>query len=93
MAATNEAFHWAGLVYLHQRILGKYLSHVDVRYGVRDILDALSKVKRGSRAEACALFPMFIAGGGALDQKQRPNILERIKGLERSGTAQVCFHP
>ncbi len=89
MAATNEAFHWAGLVHLHRRILGKPSTHPDVQNAVREIFGALYKVRRGSSAEACLLFPMFTAGCDTEDEKQRTDILERIKGVERFGMTQV----
>lgn len=89
MTATNEAFHWAGLVHLHRRILGKESKHPDVQKGVREIFGALYKVRRGSSAEACLLFPMFTAGCDTQDEKQRADILERIKGMEMVGMTQI----
>ncbi|TVY82767.1 Thiamine biosynthesis regulatory protein [Lachnellula suecica] len=89
MAATNEAFHWAGLVHLHRRILGKPSTHPDVQHAVREIHGALFKVRRGSSATACLLFPIFTAGCDTQDEKQRADILERIKGVERFGMTQV----
>ena len=89
MAATNEAFHWAGLVHLHRRILGKPSTHPDVQKAVLEIFGALYKVRRGSSAEACLLFPMFTAGCDTEDEKRRSDILERIKGVERFGMTQV----
>jgi Fungal specific transcription factor domain len=89
MAATNEAFHWAGLVHLHRRILGKPSIHADVQNAVREIFGALYKVRRGSSAEACLLFPMFTAGCDTQDERQTADILERIKGVERFGMTHV----
>jgi hypothetical protein len=89
MAATNEAFHWAGLVHLHRRILGKPSTHPDVQNAVREIFGALYKVRRGSSAEACLLFPMFTAGCDSQDERQRADILERIKCIERFGMTQI----
>jgi hypothetical protein len=89
MTATNEAFHWAGLVHLHKRILGKPSTHPDVQNAVREIFGALYKVRRGSSAEACLLFPMFTAGCDTQDEKQRADILERIKGVERFGMTNI----
>ncbi|KAG9238543.1 fungal-specific transcription factor domain-containing protein [Amylocarpus encephaloides] len=89
MTATNEAFHWAGLVHIHRRILGKSSVHPDVQNAVREIHGALFKVRRGSSAEACLLFPMFTAGCDTQDEKQRADILERVKLAERVGMTQV----
>lgn len=89
MTATNEAFHWAGLVHLHRRILGKQSKHSDVQIAVREIFGALYKVRRGSSAEACLLFPMFTAGCDTQDDRQRADILDRIKGMEMVGMTQI----
>jgi hypothetical protein len=89
MAATNEAFHWAALVHLHRRVLGKPSTHPDVQNAVREIFGALFKVRKGSSAEACLLFPMFTAGCDSQDEKQRADVLERIKAVERYGMTQV----
>ncbi|KUJ22643.1 uncharacterized protein LY89DRAFT_574779 [Mollisia scopiformis] len=89
MAATNEAFHWAGLVHLHRRILGKPSTHDDVQQAVREICGALYKVRRGSSADVCLLFPMFTAGCETQDEKQRADILERMMRVETFGMTQV----
>lgn len=89
MAATNEAFHWAGLVQIHRRILGKPSFDSDVQVAVRQIFGALYKVRRGSAAEACLLFPMFTAGCDTKDPKKRAEILERVKSIERFGMTQI----
>lgn len=89
MAATNEAFHWAGLVHLNRRILGKPSAHQDVQQAVREIFGALYKVRRGSSADVCLLFPMFTAGCETQDQKQRADILERMTRVEMFGMTQV----
>ncbi|KAH6709113.1 fungal-specific transcription factor domain-containing protein [Leptodontidium sp. MPI-SDFR-AT-0119] len=89
MTATNEAFHWAGLVHLHRRILGKESKHRDVQNAVREIFGALYKVRRSSSAEACLLFPMFTAGCDTQDERQRADILDRIKGMEMVAMTQI----
>ncbi|KAI9796302.1 MAG: hypothetical protein M1833_006387 [Piccolia ochrophora] len=89
MIATNEAFHWAGLVHLNRRILGKPSSDAEVQNAVREIVGALYKVRKGGTAEACLLFPMFTAGCDAQDPGQRDKILDRIKSVEQSGMTQV----
>jgi hypothetical protein len=91
MAATNEAFHWAGLVHLHRRVLGKASTDVDVQTAVREIVSLLYKVRKGSSAEACLLFPMFTAGCDAQDKKQRALIMDRMKGVEDFGMSQVSL--
>jgi hypothetical protein len=89
MAATNEAYHWAGLVHLHRRILGKPSIHPEVRHAVREICGALFKVRKGSSAEFCLLFPIFTAGCDAQDEKQKAMIIERFRGIDEFGMSQV----
>lgn len=89
--ATNEAFHWAGLIHLTRRVLGRPSSDPEVQNAVREIVGALYKVRRGSTAEACLLFPMFTAGCDALDKSQRERIRERLRGLEGFGMHQVSL--
>jgi hypothetical protein len=91
MQATNEAYHYAGLVHVHRRILGKPSSHPDVQTSVREISGALYKVRKGSTAESCLLFPMFTAGCDSLDEKQRNAIMERFRGVEEFGMSHVCM--
>jgi len=88
MAATNEMFHLAGLIYLHRRVMAKPTTHPDVQDAVGEIFGALNKIRKGSSAEAGLLFPMFMAGCESLDEKQREVILERIKSVELGGMMQ-----
>ncbi len=89
MVATNEAFHWAGLIHLNRRVLGKTSLDVEVQIAVREIESALYKVRKGGTAEACLLFPMFTAGCDAQRQDQRDRIMDRLKSVEGSGMTQV----
>ncbi|KAL8645375.1 MAG: hypothetical protein Q9210_006736 [Variospora velana] len=89
MVATNEAFHWAGLVHLHRRILGKRSGDLEVQIAVREIVSTLYKVRKGGTAEACLLFPMFTAGCDAQERGQRDVIMERLRCVEESGMTQV----
>jgi Fungal specific transcription factor domain len=89
MAATNEAYHWAGLIHLDRRILGKASTHHDVQNAVREISGTLYKVRKGSTAEVCLLFPMFTAGCDAKDERQKALIIDRLKGIEEFGMSHV----
>lgn len=91
--ATNEMFHWAGLIHLFRRVLGKPVQDPEVQHAVREIVGLLYKVRRGSTAEACLLFPMFAAGCDASDEGQREKIMERLRCVEGFGMTQVSdFH-
>ena len=89
--ATNEMFHWAGLIHLYRRVLGRKREDPGVQNAVREIVALLYKVRRGSTAEACLLFPMFTAGCDALDLGQREKIVERLRVVEEFGMTQVSF--
>ena len=89
MVTTNDAFHWAGLIHLHRRVLGKRSEDPEVQMYVREIVTALYKIRKGGTAEACLLFPMFTAGCDAREQSQRDTIMDRLKGMEGSGMFQV----
>ncbi|KAF2013639.1 hypothetical protein BU24DRAFT_242038 [Aaosphaeria arxii CBS 175.79] len=88
--ATNEMFHWAGLIHLYRRVLGKSAEDAEVQHAVRAIIGLLHKVRRGSTAEACLLFPMVAAGCDANDEVQREKIMERLRCVEGFGMTQ--FH-
>ena len=89
MHATNEAFHYAGLVHLHRRVLGKPSGDPDVQNAVMHILKCLEKVKRGGNAEACLLFPIFTAGCDSSDEAARRQLLDRVITVESNGMTQV----
>lgn len=87
--ATNEMFHWAGLIHLFRRVLGKPAMDIEVQHAVKEIVRLLDQVRHGSNAEACLLFPIFAAGCDAQDEGQREKIMDRLKGVEALGMDQV----
>lgn len=91
VTATNQMFHYAGLIHLYRRISNFPPSHPAVQQCVSQIVDhLLPKIRRGSSAEACLLFPMFAAGCEALDEGRREVVRERLGGVEGgSGMGQV----
>lgn len=91
MEATNDAFHWAGLVHLNRRVLGKDSKDPEVQVAVTEIVNALGRVRKGSTAEACLLFPMFTAGCDARESGQRNYIMGRLKVVEGTGMTHVSF--
>lgn len=89
LVTMNDAFHWAGLIHLHRRVLGKQSSDPEVQMYVREIATALYKIRKGGPAESCLLFPMFTAGCEAKEASQREVIMDRLKSVEGSGMFQV----
>ncbi|OLN88481.1 hypothetical protein CCHL11_01722 [Colletotrichum chlorophyti] len=89
MGLMNEAFHWAGTIHLHRRVLRKPSDHADVQRAVGKIVDCMESIRKGGTAETGFLFPMFTAGCNSLDERQRARILERFRSVESNGMAQV----
>lgn len=89
MEATNRAFHWAGLVHLHRRVLGKPSGHVDVQGPVQEVLNCMQHIRTGGTGETGFLFPMFIAGCETAADSQKTMVLARFESLESSGMMQV----
>jgi serine/threonine protein kinase len=87
--ALNEAFLWAGLIHLYQRVLGRPATDPDVQNAAREIIGLLYKIRRQSPASVLSVFPMFTAGCIALDERQREVIMERLRLVEGFGTAQA----
>ncbi|KAK7719935.1 hypothetical protein SLS64_002116 [Diaporthe eres] len=90
ISALNEAYHWAGLVHLHRRVLGKPSGHEDVQAAVLKIHACVDCVPLGGSAEASVLFPLFTAACETLaDEARRARIRERLGSMARSGFLQV----
>ncbi|KAI2616605.1 hypothetical protein GGR54DRAFT_631711 [Hypoxylon sp. NC1633] len=89
MEATNEAFHWAGLVHLYRRIMGKPSEDSTVQTAVRKIIECFGRIRPGGTAESCLLFPLFTAGCDARDEGHRNLILKRFMTAENHGMTQV----
>lgn len=87
--ATNEAYHWAGMIHLSRRVLALPTTHPDVQHSVRLVLENLGKVRRGSTAESCLLFPMFTAGCECVTEADRAIVMDRLKALEGWGMMHV----
>lgn len=90
MAALSEAFHWAGLVHLHRRVLAKPALHEDVQAAVLKIHACLAMVPLGGDAEASMLFPLFTAACETADPAVRARAAERLDSMGRSGFLQVA---
>lgn len=89
LTATNEAFHWAALVHLYRRVLGKPSNDDSVQGAVQNIISCFDRIQPGGAAESCLLFPLFTAGCDARDEGQRALILEKFVIAETHGMTQV----
>lgn len=89
ITALNEAFHWAGLVHLHRRVLERPSGHADIQAAVHKIHTCLDVVPLGGNAEAGLLFPLFTAACETADEERRVLVRERMESMRRSGFLQV----
>ncbi|KAF3768895.1 hypothetical protein M406DRAFT_249113, partial [Cryphonectria parasitica EP155] len=89
ITALSEAFHWAGLVHLHRRVLERPSSHADVQAAVLKIHACLDIVPYGGNAEASMLFPLFTAACETVGEERRHLVRERMDSLKRTGFLQV----
>ena len=87
--ATNQAYHWAGVIHLLRRVLALPSTDPEVQDTVRRVLYSLSKVRRGSSAESCLLFPMFTAGCEAQSEQERSLFMDRLAAVEGWGMQHV----
>lgn len=91
LMVTNEAFHWAGSLYIHRRILGKPPSHPDVQNDICEIYRTLKRWK-GSRVDPFVMFPLFVARCDTIDSNQRLNVVSRLTAMERRGMKRVRYY-
>ncbi|KAB5536372.1 fungal-specific transcription factor domain-containing protein [Coniochaeta sp. 2T2.1] len=89
MSAANRAFHYAALIHLQRRVLGRQSAHPDVMGAALGVLECLEHIERGSSAEMCLIFPMFTAGCELVNPAERGVVLERLLTVERTGMVQV----
>ncbi|KAJ5540337.1 hypothetical protein N7513_008669 [Penicillium frequentans] len=89
MMATEEAFRCAGLIHLHRRVLGSSTDSFPVKEALRQLIDALGRMRLGASTEVCSLLPLFTAGCESRDPSQQARILNRFVVLEKSGMKQI----
>jgi Fungal specific transcription factor domain len=89
LETTNILYHWAGIIQLRRRVLNYAQDSFEMKDAVNTVLTNLDKVRAGSPAEACLLFPIFTAGCEALDGEQRARFKSRIADIEGFGLKQV----
>ena len=95
LTTTNDAYHWAGQIYLFRRVLGRPSSDPQLQDYVHNIVAGLGKIATNGTAEACMLFPIFIAGCEASgvegrDQATAREVLkQRMANIEGTGMTQA----
>jgi hypothetical protein len=89
ISATNTAFHYAGHIYLSRRVLNLPASDPQIQSRVALIRSALLSVRRGSSAESCLIWPIFVAGCESISAEDREVFEERLQGVEGWGMPRV----
>jgi hypothetical protein len=89
ISATNAAFHYAGHIYLSRRVLNLPASDEQIQSQVALIKSALLSVRRGSSAESCLVWPIFVAGCESLNAEDREIFEERLQAVEGWGMPRV----
>lgn len=88
--AANEMFHWAGLIHLNRRVLGKPTTDPEVQSAVRKIVTNMDSMVDGSTTALSVIYPLFTAGCDTIDQTDRDKVMDRLKGAEGWGMTNVA---
>jgi hypothetical protein len=73
-----RAFQHTGLIYLYSAIHNIPTKHFLVQQHVTACLECIQEMDTKSKAQNCALFPLYVAGAHALEEDHRSGILERL---------------
>ncbi|KAG8525364.1 uncharacterized protein KY384_009008 [Bacidia gigantensis] len=89
VTTANDMYHWAGIIYLQRRVLRRPTKDETIQSYIDVIVAALSKISHNGTAEACLLFPIFVAGCEAILPSHRERLGERMKNIENTGLTQA----
>jgi hypothetical protein len=73
-----RAFQHAGLIYLYSAIHNIPTHHFLVQQHVHACLECIQSMDTRSKAQNCALFPLYVAGAHALADNHRTCVLETL---------------
>jgi hypothetical protein len=73
-----RAFQHAGLIYLYSAIHNIPTHHFLVQQHVNACLECIQSMDTRSKAQNCALFPLYVAGAHALADSQRACVLKTL---------------
>jgi hypothetical protein len=76
-----RAFQHAGLIYLYSAIHDIPSKHFLIQQHVHACLECVRSMDNRTRAQNCALFPLYIAGAHALDEAHRALVLETLDNI------------
>jgi hypothetical protein len=76
-----RAFQHAGLIYLYSAIYDIPTKHFLIQQHVHACLECVRSMDSRTRAQNCALFPLYVAGAHTLDEVHRNLILETLDNI------------
>ncbi|KAF5844056.1 hypothetical protein GGP41_002245 [Bipolaris sorokiniana] len=78
------AFQHAALIYLYSAIHNIPAKHFLVQQHVKACLDCIQGMDPRTKAQNCALFPLYVAGAHSLDESQRAYISETLDTIHKN---------
>lgn len=78
------AFQHAGLIYLYSAIHDMPAKHVLVQQHVHACLEYIRGMDARSKAQNCALFPLYVAGAHSLEEGHRTFVSEILSKIHKS---------
>ncbi len=82
--AAAISIQWAAMMRLHQLSVGYDVRHPKVRVAVTNILAAIATIPEGDLMESMLVFPMTMAGVGALTFEERMAVKHRFEIIKGS---------
>ncbi|KAF2850212.1 hypothetical protein T440DRAFT_489795 [Plenodomus tracheiphilus IPT5] len=73
-----RAFQHAGLIYLYSAILKIPIKHFLVQQHVHACLECIQGMDTTSKAQNCALFPLYVAGAHSITDRHRSCVLQTL---------------
>ncbi|USP73083.1 hypothetical protein yc1106_00357 [Curvularia clavata] len=78
------AFQHAALIYLYSAIQNIPAKHALVQQHVGACLECIQGMDPRSKAQNCALFPLYVAGAHSLDETQRTYVSETLSKIHKN---------
>jgi hypothetical protein len=98
-----RAFQHAGLIYLYSAIHNIPTKHFLVQQHVHACLECIQGMDTRSRAQNCALFPLYVAGAHSIVDAHRTCVLETLENIHNNlrfesvlsirTTLETLWHP
>jgi hypothetical protein len=79
-----RAFQHAGLIYLYSAIHNIPTSHFLIQQHVHACLECIRGMDARSKAQNCALFPLYVAGAHSLAENHRACVLETLNNIHNN---------